>query len=406
MYIETSSEFAEDLTPNANAFLLAGVMPAMVHGERRVCIDGQVCPELRNGLITAMQLFQKWNGKETCRPITIEATQGFIPRVPRIQARAASFQSSGVDALATLRSNRLDIPLEHPASIKDCIMIYGFELGAYESTDANTEAFEFAKSRLDELGQTEHFTLIPVYTNLVHLDDDDGNRYWFYAGAMLAAIAHAFVSRISTVSIASSDAVLEEMISMGTHPLLDPNYSSTDLRVIHDGIRFSRLEKVSLIAQWEAGLQNIRSCWDPFRAADTLNCGLCEKCLRTMTQLLVFDKLKSCQAFPFDDLSPEQLNGLWVGPLDFSAPRKEMLKAAIRRLTFSSIEPWETLVPELTKIGRHDLVEVIRVKLAEYDRSVNREHEESFKQQMIRLDNRLLGGQLRKVYRKFRGRLA
>jgi len=402
VYIETASAFAEDLAPNANAFLLGGVMPAMLHGERRVYIDGQVCPELRNGLVTAMQQLQQWHGKEACRPIAIEATQGFMPGIPRTQARAASFQSGGVDALATLRSNRLDIPLEHPASIKDGLMIYGFDLGAYESMDQNLEAFEYARSRLDKLGQAEHFTLIPVYTNLVYLDDDDANRFWFYFGATLAAIAHAFVPRISTVRIASSDSVLGELVPMGSHPLLDPNYSSADLQIIHDGARFSRLEKIGLIAQWDAGLQNIRACWDAFRAADALNCGRCEKCLRTMTQLLVFDKLKGCRAFPFDDITPEQLNDLRVGPVDLSAPRKELLEQAIRTLTVGNLKNWEMLLQELAKIGRHDLVEVIRAKLAEYARCERRRYRESFRQKVARLDDRLLRGQLRKIYRKLR----
>jgi hypothetical protein len=43
VHIETDLEFAEDLTSNANAFLSGGVIPAMVNGESRVCIDGQVC---------------------------------------------------------------------------------------------------------------------------------------------------------------------------------------------------------------------------------------------------------------------------------------------------------------------------------------------------------------------------
>jgi len=402
VYIETTSEFAEDLAPNANAFLLGGAIPAMVHGERRVCVEGQVCPELRNGLVTAMQLLQLWHKKEACHPIAIEATQGFIPEIPRTPARVASFQSGGVDALATVRSNRLDIPLEHPASIKDCLMIHGLDLGGFESLDENLEAFEYARNRLDNLGQAEHFTLIPVYTNLRHLDDDSSNLFLFYVGAILAAIAHAFTPRISTALIASSDSV-QDLIEMGTHPLLDPNYSSADLRIVHDGIRFSRSEKVGLITQWDAGLQSLRVCWDAFRPADSLNCGRCEKCLRTMAQLLLRDKLKDCRAFPFDDISPELLNGLRVGPVDFSAPKKEMFNVAIHRITYATVEYWEELVDEFTKIGRHDLAEVIQSKLAEREQLLKREYKESFRQKMARLDNRVLGGQLRRVFRKFQG---
>ena len=403
VYFESTAGFAEDLRPNANAFLLAGVLPAMLHGERRVYIDGQVCPELRNGLTTVMQQFQMWHGKETCHPIAIEASQGFIPGIPRTRGRAASFQSGGVDALATLRSNRLDIPLDHPASIKDCLMIYGFDLGA-SATSQNPEAFEYARKRLAKLGESEHFALIPVYTNAFYLDDDIASQFWFYSGITLAAVAHSFASRISTARIASSESALGEEVAGGSHPLLDPNYSSADLRIIYDGFRFSREEKVRLISQWDAGLQNLRVCWDASRTADTLNCGRCEKCLRTMTQLLVFDKLKDCRAFPFDDVSPQLLSELRVGYADPSASRQEMFEVALRSVTAGNIEYWEGMVPRLAKIGRHDLVSVIQAKAAEYEHYEQAAGSESFRQKLVSLDDRLLGGHLRRVYRKFRDR--
>jgi hypothetical protein len=307
-----------------------------------------------------MQLLQQWHGKDDYRPVSIEATRGFMPGMPRNGGRVASFQSGGVDALATLRSNRLDVPLEHPASIKDCLMIHGLDLGDWhESMDENLESFEYARDQLDKLGQAEHFKLIPVYTNLRHLDDDSTKLYHFYIGAILAAIAHAFVPRITTAHISSSESV-PNLTEMGTHPLLDPYYSSTDLRIAHTGILFSRSEKVGRIAQWQAGLHNLRVCWDASRPADLLNCGRCEKCLRTMSQLLYHDKLKTCRAFPFNDISSEMLDGLSIAPVDFSAPKKEILNAAIRRITSGSVQYWEDLVQKFTQVGRHDLADVIQ----------------------------------------------
>lgn len=35
-------------------------MLAMRHGEERVSINAEICPELRNGLITAMSLIRHW----------------------------------------------------------------------------------------------------------------------------------------------------------------------------------------------------------------------------------------------------------------------------------------------------------------------------------------------------------
>jgi hypothetical protein len=88
--------------------------------------------------------------------------------------------------------------------------------------------------------------------------------------------------------------------------------------------------------------------------------------------------------------------------VDLSAPRKELLEQAIRTLTVGNLKNWEMLLQELAKIGRHDLVEVIRAKLAEYARCERRRYRESFRQKVARLDDRLLRGQLRKIYRKLR----
>jgi hypothetical protein len=91
----------------------------------------------------------------------------------------------------------------------------------------------------------------------------------------------------------------------GTHPLIDPYYSSSDLRVHHDGIELSRLDKVRLIADWPVALENLRVC-NRFLAYEPgkLNCGKCEKCVRTMLELLVLGKLGEAKAFPTDEVTP------------------------------------------------------------------------------------------------------
>ena len=52
--LETDSEFASSLACSPNVFLTACVLPAMRHGEKRIFVDGEICPHLRNGLLVAM----------------------------------------------------------------------------------------------------------------------------------------------------------------------------------------------------------------------------------------------------------------------------------------------------------------------------------------------------------------
>ena len=60
IYFETIDEFSEDISCNPHAFLVACIMPAMRFGEKRIFIDSEICPELHDGLITAMGLIRNW----------------------------------------------------------------------------------------------------------------------------------------------------------------------------------------------------------------------------------------------------------------------------------------------------------------------------------------------------------
>ncbi len=73
-------------------------------------------------------------------------------------------------------------------------------------------------------------------------------------------------------------------VPWGSHPAVDGLLSSQRVTVIHEGARFSRLQKVRDIAKWPAALVALRPC--PANPAAQANCGKCEKCLRTRLELL------------------------------------------------------------------------------------------------------------------------
>lgn len=420
IYFETDAAFADELTCNPDAFLLAAFTPAMRHGERRVRVKGKACPQLRNGLITAMQILRRWYGEARHRPVDIEATEGFAPPVPRAPARTASFLSGGVDALATVRSNRLDFPLGHPSSIADGFFVHGLDVGGYERLQNNRDNSKLAIAALTGFAQQAHLTLIPVRTNVRHLDDDDTFHYREFYGAILSAIAHSFSRRLTTAMIAAGSSILD-LNPIGSHPLLDPNYSSASLAIEHDGIRYLRMEKVGLISQWDAALRTLRSCFDPFRSAQAINCGQCEKCLRTMTELLVHGKLRECPTYPLDDISPGHLQTIIADPTEVlklagadpaSLPREQEILIACRCLGPANVYYWRELMAPLAQIGRHDLTEVIEAKLAEHERflaRLRRPHErlqarERTRQRLKRFDQQYLGGRLITLKRRLTGR--
>jgi hypothetical protein len=369
IYFETEQEFAQGFCPNPDAFLVAAVMPALWHGERRIRVDGDVCPELREGLITAMSVIRSWyNLKRDL--VQIEAgTRSVI--APKGAESSAFFFSGGVDSLATLARNRLSFPKGHPGFLTDGLIVYGLEVN--EPT-----AFRHVLNSLSVIAKDAGVTLIPVYTNERSLDEDW--IFWrdVFQGAVFGAVAHAFRHRLASVSIASSYDI-PNLNPIGTHPLIDPYFSSYDVRIKHDSMAFSRLEKIKLLAAWDIALNNLRVCNKPeLYEAGKLNCGRCEKCVRTMIGLLVAGALERARAFPATELTEEFV-------------------ANTVRLYRTTFRYYAELITPLEKIGRHDLARCIKRKLDQYHRQAGLR--EKLARRIVAFDRRHLQGSLRRLKR-------
>ena len=60
IYFETSEAFGAGLSCNPHAFLVACILPAMHHREKRIFINEEIDPVLLNGLCVVMNWFQNW----------------------------------------------------------------------------------------------------------------------------------------------------------------------------------------------------------------------------------------------------------------------------------------------------------------------------------------------------------
>lgn len=354
IYIETEQEFAQDLSCNPNAFLVASTIPALHFGEKRVFIDAEICPELREGLKVAMNWLSLWYyGFNNLIPV-IEGKTHSRPTNPTKVERAGMFLSGGIDSLGIVRENRLNFPLEHPRAFKD-----GLTLNTGMSAECFLKGwkdqFGIFQERLisfSDIARDANLTLIPVYTNIRYMGLDDDFFEYQFQGAILAAVAHAFSGRLTSVSIAASDSIpgmavarKENLRPWGSHPLLDQNYSSSNLRILHDGLTLSRLERTELVANWNEALQNVQVC--P-REWPGKNCGKCDKCVRTMLGLVVLEALERTHAFPKDDVSEEM-----VSKIKITNP-------------FAKTDYSELITPLRVK-GRYDLVRAIDKIIARYD---------------------------------------
>lgn len=340
VFIETESRFSDAISCNPNAFIVGCLLPAMHYGEKRIKIEEDICPFLNEGLNTAMGIIQHWSDG-SYRPLLIEAKKARHTPYLDQKRHAALFMSGGIDSLAALRLSQLNYPKTHPGAIRDCLLVHGFDIGGVVERGMKYHVFDRAKAAISHLVKDANVNLIPVYTNIRHLCDNRDLWLEKFFGAVLAAVAHAFDSRLNMVFIASSYDITH-LHPCGSHPLLDPVYSSYNLRIVHRDLALSRMEKLQIVASWDAAFQHLRVCLA--NVPDRLNCGKCEKCVRTMLEFLAINKLHKTAAFEKNDVLPELLSAFSIRIRD--------------REPF-----YQEILPHLNNQGRYDLVEAIENKL-------------------------------------------
>jgi hypothetical protein len=328
--------------PSADA-LLAGCFPlAAVHGEARLRIEGRPCPMLVEGMLTAHAWWTSWGGMPTTAPAIECPARGRCRRASG-ERRGVLFLSGGVDSLHTLMRNRRIYREDDEAYIRDAVFIHGFDIGK-RARDPELAHFQMALRRLEPVAAETGLRLVCCRTNLRHLPSPSG--FWLYRhnGAALAAVGHAATLSPATLFIASSQPVANAL-PMGTHPALDGHYSSQRVTILHDGGRFTRVEKVRDLAAWPTALAALRVCGANLN--NQANCGRCEKCLRTQLDLLAVG-IDDCPAF-----------GPRLTPL-------ELIEAAVPLATGVHVITYEDLLPALRAHGYGALCRVLEDRIIKY----------------------------------------
>jgi hypothetical protein len=267
--------------PSADPFLAACFPLAAVHGEARIRVEGQACPMLVEGLRTAHAWWSSWGGMPGAAPEieTSARSRGETATGPR---RGAAFLSGGVDGFHLLMRNRRLYRPDDPAYIRKALFIHGFDIGK-RARAPEWERYRAALAGLEPVAAEIGLRLIACRVDLRHLPTKPD--FWTYRhnGAALAAVGHAALLGPAFLFIGASHHAANP-VPMGSHPAVDGLFSSQRVAIIHDGARFSRLDKVRDLATWPTALAALRVC--PEGRGMEANCGRCEKCLRTRLELL------------------------------------------------------------------------------------------------------------------------
>lgn len=125
-------------------------------------------------------------------------------------------------------------------------------------------------------------------------------------GAALATVGHTLTEHAGTFGISASyPASLDR--PWGSHPTMDPLWSSRALSVEHVGAELWKRDKLRAIADEPLVQEHLRVCWEHRRPG--LNCSTCEKCVRTMCYLVQFGKLSEFKTLDGHGL-PQRVDAL------------------------------------------------------------------------------------------------
>jgi hypothetical protein len=135
---------------------------------------------------------------------------------------------------------------------------------------------------------------VEVETNVREIMDPFVDWCGASHGAAMASVGHLLSPAFRRIYFAAPH-TYANLFPCGSHPLVDPLWSTEGLEFVHDGCEATRVEKVALVATSDVLLQNLRVCFKNTNGA--YNCGKCEKCLRTMINLHINRALDRCSAF-------------------------------------------------------------------------------------------------------------
>ena len=211
---------SKDISLHASneAFICCALLPAMASGCAQIDFEGTLSEQFSSNLVLIQALFSKW--QKHLKPVNIKPSlsqKKLSHDKVNKKKRVASFFSGGVDSFYTL--------LKHHEEITDIILVHGFDMPLW-----NTTLREKTSAKVKQVATHYGKNVIEVETNLRELLDP--HEDWLMAhGTALACIGHLLSANFKKIYIPSSYSH-EQLVPLGTHPDLDPLWSSEALTFV------------------------------------------------------------------------------------------------------------------------------------------------------------------------------
>jgi hypothetical protein len=254
------------LSPSAEAMAAMCLLPCMRTGaEAKIPMPGN-----RRWAANARKLaaqFGEWWGWDKSLPLRFE---GWAEARPAPAGGAAAFYTGGVDSIHTL--------LNPSQPLGALVSVAGFDAWLKDE-----ERLEWMEGTLRETAVAHGLEAIWIRTNLRGWDRFDATDWARTHGSAMAVVGHLLSHRFGTFLIPST-APNHRVQHTGSNPVTDPLWGMPSVEFVYDGGNYDRIGKISRIARSRECHERLRVCWR--NEPGLMNCGKCEKCLRTIITFL------------------------------------------------------------------------------------------------------------------------
>lgn len=194
--------------------------------------------------------------------------------------RVAAFFSGGVDSL--------DLLVEWWDEIDDLVFVRGFDI-AHDDEKRNEEVMATVAAEAEATGKP----LLVLETDIQRLLATRSDWTWtVYGGLIATAILLGRTHRLVMCAASVADRHLPP--EAHGHRASPFGNERSVLRI--EGRIATRVEKLERVAASGLAKDTLRVCWQ--NVPGTINCGVCDKCIRTLVGLAAIDRLGHFTSLP------------------------------------------------------------------------------------------------------------
>jgi hypothetical protein len=271
--VELFFESTLPLAARSESLVSAFLLPAMTRGAD-LEVEGGLAPRFLDNLAFISRRAREWWPRLS--PVEVRASAS---EEPRASEGAGVFYTGGVDSSYALQQLH--------SRLRYAVFAEGFDV-RLDDTQRLARAREWLSRTAGACG----VGFGVVRTNLRSHPLFRVLNWEITHGAALASVAHALSGVIGTMYVAATDVAPP----WGSSPELDAAWSSDAMRIENFSGEMTRLQRIASIAGWEPLRGRLRVCWE--NKSSDLNCGFCEKCVRTRLQLHAVGARDEMGSFP------------------------------------------------------------------------------------------------------------